>query len=298
MKHLEFTVSNIPNISEDIALCLGYFDGVHIGHKSMIEIAKNEGYKVAVLTFDNNPDFVIGKIDSNKLLSPLEKKEQLFARYGADYLLTIHFDLEFSKLSSIEFINKVLRPLSPKVILCGNDYRFAFKGSGTIDDLKQYFNVHVIPFITFDDKKISSTSIINLLKSNDVKTANKMLGYNYSIKGKVITGLRNGVKLGFPTANVINNDYVMPGIGVYACHTYVDGIKYKGMLNIGTHPTLDQLENNIYEVNIFDFDRDIYGKEIEIELIDFIRPEKKFNSVDDLISELKRNKIQCEELLK
>ena len=149
-----------------------------------------------------------------------------------------------------------------------------------------------------DNERVSSTRIINLLKEGNIITANKILSRNYKIQGKVVKGLQNGTKFNFPTANLlIQNNYILPKKGVYACYTYVDGKKYKSMVNVGTHPTIKELNNAIVETNIFDFNANIYGKIIEIEFVDFIRDEKEFSSIELLKEQLKKDKEISKQLL-
>ena len=291
MEIKEFVYPEVVEIKEDITLCLGYFDGIHLGHKAIIKKAKNEGYKVAVLTFDNSPAFILGKIPQYHHLTSIADKAEFLSELEVDYLLLMHFDIETAKLTKDEFINNVLKPLHPKKIFCGLDYRFGARGEGDPEYLSMYFPVDCLDFIKEDGIKISSRDIVHLIQNHDIKTANKLLGRPYRINGLVVEGRHNGHKIDFPTANLkLDYPYVFPDYGVYMGYAEVNYQKYKAIINVGVHPTVGELAIPIIEVHIIDFEGNIYGKDIFVEFIDYIRPEKKFESLEELKKQLEKDR--------
>ena len=291
MEIKEFVYPEVVEIKDDITLCLGYFDGIHLGHKAIIEKAKNEGYKVAVLTFDNSPAYVLGKIQQYHHLTSIADKAEFLSELEVDYLLLMHFDIETAKLTKDEFINNVLKPLHPKKIFCGLDYRFGARGEGNPEYLSMYFPVDCLDFIKEDGIKISSRDIVHLIQNHDIKAANKLLGRPYRINGLVVEGRHNGHKIDFPTANLkLDYPYIFPDYGVYMGYAEVNYQKYKAIINVGVHPTVGELAIPIIEVHIIDFEGNVYGKDIFVEFIDYIRPEKKFESLEELKKQLEKDR--------
>lgn len=291
MNKINISLENIPHFNKDINLVLGYFDGLHLGHKLLIKKAKEEGYKLAVLTFDNSPKNIINK-DRGVIISNDCQKEELFSDLGVDILLVLHFDIKLSLLDKNEFINKVIKIINPHKIFVGEDYSFGHLALGKPDDLKFSFNVEVIPLLTINNEKISTTNIMKFLNSGDIKKANNFLGRNYQIIAKVIHGFANGRKIGFKTANLeLVAPFLIPQIGVYMGYAEVNNKKYKAIINIGTHPTISELAKPLIEVNILDFDLDIYNQIIKVDFIDFIREEKKFTSLQELKEQLQKDTL-------
>ena len=298
MEILEFVYPNIPEIKGDITLCLGYFDGIHLGHQAIIQEAKNEGYKVGVLTFDNSPAFVLGKIPTYFHLTSTADKAEYLSDLEVDYLLLMHFDEETAKLTKDEFISNVLKPFHPKKVFCGTDYRFGARGEGNPEYLKMFFDVDALDLVKDDGVKISSRDIVGLIKKHQMKEAAKLLGRPYRINGLVVTGKHNGKSIDFPTANLkLDYPYVFPDYGVYIGYAEVNYEKYKAIINVGVHPTVGELAVPIIEVHIIDFDGNIYGKDIFVEFIDYIRPEKKFESLEDLKKQLEKDRRKAKNTL-
>lgn len=287
MKIIEFEFPNVPKIDEPINLCLGYFDGIHLGHKKIFESAKKEGHKVAVLTFDNSPAFVLEKIQTNIYLTSTFDKADLLRNLGVDYLLIMHFDLKVAELTKDEFIENVIKILNPNKIYCGEDYRFGLRASGTPEYLRYEFSVEVVPTVTNENIKISSRDIINFIKEGNVENANKLLGRKYSVNGLVIEGKHNGGFLGFPTANIdLEYPYVMPKNGVYSGYVRINEKSYKAAIFVGNHPTISPLLKPIIECYIIDFSGNLYGKEVYVEFNSFIREEIHFINTDNLIKQI------------
>ena len=290
MIRLDFTLDNIPYIEEGIALTLGYFDGLHIGHLSLINEAKNSRRKSALLSF--NMDGITLK--RNTLLTTLNDREDILEKLGVDYFLVLNFSKEVMQLSPQEFVEKILRKLNVKEVIIGHDYTFGYKKSGNKDYLIYYnhrfFDVCLVPDIIRNGKKISTTYLLEELSNGNISLVNEFLTRNYKVKGRVVKGLNNGKTISYPTANIeLSDPYALPKKGVYFTYTIVDGIRYKSMTNIGNHPTISPLSENIIETHIFDFSEDIYDKEIEIEFVEFLREEKKFSSLEELKEQLKKD---------
>lgn len=277
-------LNNVPKLNKKLCLCLGYFDGVHIAHQRLINEAKikSDDY-IGIITFSNN-------VKGKESLTSVDDRLNLFKALKVDYVFIFPFNKAFKNLSAENFKKKFLDKLKPTTLIAGNDFKFGKDRKGDISYLKKYYKVHVANFLKKNNKKISSNDIISFIKEGNIKKANEYLGRAYQIKGKVIHGLKNGSKLNFPTANIkILDSYVVPRFGVYKVITYINGIPRLGIANVGIHPTIDKLKTPLLEVNIQNFSSDIYGKEIYVEFVDFVRPEKKFNSEKELISQIKKD---------
>jgi len=282
-------------------LTLGTFDGVHLGHQSILEKLKkatnNGEYESVVLTFFPHPRMVLNQDMSIKLLNTIEEKTSLLANFGIDTLIIHPFDETFSKLTAEDFVKKILvEKLNIHKIIIGYDHRFGINRSANIDDLvnfgiKYSFEVEQISAKEIDDISISSTKIRKALLEGDVKTANNYLGYNYSFNGKVVEGKKNGRVINYPTANIqIDENYkLIPKNGVYIVSSKINEVVFYGMMNIGTNPTLGENEQTI-EIHFFNFNSDIYSKEINISVIEYIREEQKFESLIALKAQLDKDK--------
>ena len=236
------------------------------------------------------------------MLTSLSDREQISSSLNLSYYLVLKFDEVVKNMSPSEFIEKVLRPLNVKHIIIGKDYRFGSFAKGDVNYLlnyeKRFYEVHVVEDVYFSNERISTTRIINEISLGNVKLASKLLSRYYFVKGKVIKGLQNGKKFSFPTANLELSDfYVLPKNGVYMGYVTIDEKKYKAMINVGKHPTISKLEKNIVEAHILDFNENIYEKEVKVEFVDYLRDEKKFSTVEELIDQLKVDKDKCIKLL-
>ncbi|MCR4879963.1 MAG: bifunctional riboflavin kinase/FAD synthetase [Bacilli bacterium] len=291
MKIIEFDLNNVPKEYPNLALCLGFFDGVHLGHQSLINRALKTKKEVGVLTFSTPPAYVIGRKDTKRSLTSIDDKADILEAMGVSYLFVMPFDQEIMNVSRLDFINNVLKVMNPLEIFCGEDYRFGKDALGTPKFLSHYFKVTVVELKKFKDNKFSSKSIRKLIYEGDIKTANKVLGHPYRIGGFVASGNHKGQTLGFPTANIdLDFAYVIPSNGVYMGYTYLHEEKYKCLISVGTHPTLGELDAPIIEVYIMDFDGVIYGDLIFVEFIDRIRDMFKFNDPSELVEQIKKDK--------
>ena len=276
----------------------GTFDGVHIGHQKILntlkEIADNSGGETVLITYWPHPRLVLDpKNDQIKLLTLFEEKATLLEHYGLDHLVKIPFTKEFSNLSSTEFIQKVLvEGLGTQTLVIGYDHKFGRNREGSFQSLQrdgaEYgFDIREIPRQDIENAGVSSSRIRKTLAGGDIHISNQLLGWEYSIHGKVIHGNKLGRKLGFPTANleIESSLKLIPAGGSYAVKIIYADHEYRGMLNIGMRPTVDGTKQAI-EVHIFDFDTEIYDEVLEVKFIRLIRYEKKFENVEALSKQL------------
>lgn len=282
----------------------GTFDGVHVGHQKILRNLANDAlaanYKSVVATFWPHPRFVLAKEDNLKLLSTFEEKSALIANLGIDYLVKIPFTKEFSKLTSEQFIQNILvDKINTKRLVIGYDHKFGNNREGGFEYLKanegKYgFTVEEIGRQDIEEVGVSSTKIRKALQSGDIAIASEYLGRNYSITGLVIGGSRIGREIGFPTANIeIQEKYkLVPADGTYAVWVDIRGVRHMGMLNIGMRPTVMGEDRRI-EVNIFDFDTDIYNDELTIHFHSKLRLEQKFENLEQLKHQLAQDKIEA-----
>jgi len=289
------------NSSEKTIVTIGTFDGIHIGHqkilKNLIRTANNEGKKSVLLTFFPHPRMVLQKENKILLLNTIKEKSSLLEKMGLDYLIIHPFSREFSRLTALDFVRDILvNKLNTSRLIIGYDHHFGKNREGNIHQLKEYsllydFKVEEIPAQDIDDVSVSSTKIRTALKDGNLKTANNYLGYHYMLNGSVVSGKKLGGTIGFPTANLeIKEPYkLVPKTGVYIIKTYINTILYTGIMNIGFNPTVLGKHQTI-EAHLFDFNEDLYGKEITIEFIYFLREEHKFESVEELVVQLNIDK--------
>lgn len=283
--------------AKDSVLVLGYFDGLHRGHKALFdkakEIAKRDNLALTVLTFNESPRLALSRFTPDLLLSLTspEKRYEKFAEYGVDYLYLIDFTSTFSKLSAKNFLENYIKQLRAKTIVVGFDYKFGHDRKDAID-LAQQFNgeVVVVPEVQDNGEKISSTRIRQLIFDGNIKEVNRLLGYNFSTRGIVVHGDARGRTIGFLTANLAPIDNVfLPGDGVYVSDVIVNGKSYRAMTSVGKNITFGGTELRL-EANIFDFKDEIYGETVEIIWLDKIRDMVKFAGADELIEQLKSDK--------
>lgn len=297
---MEIIKLNGTKIEEQVVAAIGFFDGVHLAHKKlinkMIEIGNEKGLKKAVITFDVHPKSILFDLDYF-YLTPLDRKIEIMSEFEIDYLYIIEFTKEKASMKPEAFIDFYLNNID--TIVCGFDFKFGVRGSGNIETLEKYnkFNTVVVDEITFKGYKVGSTHIRDLINSGQVEKVTDILGDYYSIKGEVIHGAKQGRLIGYPTANIDTNDYLVPKKGVYATMTKVNGIWYRSMSSIGHNPTLNCRVDVSVESNIFDFNQDIYGEIIEIQFIKRLRSEIKFNSVKALIENIDQDKVNSINLL-
>ena len=286
MKIIDFDINNTPVNDKDLVLCLGFYDGLHLGHQKLINEALKEGYPVGVMTFDVAPAVLLGKKENYSLTSTFDKAD-ILEDMGVKYLYLMHFEKETLKVTKDEFIERVLKPLNPKKIFVGADYKFGVLGEGDANYLKNFFDVQVIPLQKIDDLKISSKKIRELVEAGKVDKAAELLGRPYRICGLVVEGDHNGQKIDFPTANLeLDYSYVFPKEGVYMGYGYFMNRKRKAMICVGTHPTIHQLMKPIIEVHIIDFNENLYGRELYVDFVSYLRGVKQYSSLEELREQL------------
>jgi riboflavin kinase/FMN adenylyltransferase len=278
-------------------LTLGTFDGVHIGHKKILERitqnTENGKYESLVLTFFPHPRMVLQEKSEIKLLNTITEKSKLLEATGIENLVIHPFNESFSRLTAEEFVHSILvDQFHIQKIIIGHDHRFGRNRTANIDDLIAFgheygFEVEQISAQEIQDVSVSSTKIRKALNEGNMSLANDYLGYNYFLSGEVVQGKQLGRTIGFPTANIeINDEYkLIPKAGVYVVKALIDQKEVSGMMNIGFNPTVNGQKQTI-EVNLFDFDADIYGKKIQVSLLQYLRDEQKFGSVDLLKEQL------------
>ena len=297
MKIIDFYINNTPANDKDLVLCLGFYDGLHLGHQHLIQKALDEGYPVGVMTFDLAPAFLLGKKENYSLTSTFDKADFL-EDMGVKFLYLMHFDKETLKVTKDEFIDRVLKPLNPRKIFVGEDYNFGVGGEGDAAYLRRFFDVEVVPLQKIDNTKISSKKIRQLVEAGEMEQASKLLGRPYRISGLVVEGHGNGRKINFPTANLeLNYTYVFPKEGVYMGYAYFLNRKRKAMICVGTHPTINQLLNPIIEVHIIDFNEVLYGREIYADFVSYIRPVIQFPTFEELREQLLKDEEKVKNTL-
>jgi riboflavin kinase/FMN adenylyltransferase len=282
---------------------VGFFDGVHAGHRFLIEelkaIAKKQNLPSVVFTFAEHPRKVLHSDFQPAILTTLQEKIIQLESTGIDLCVVLHFSPEMAKLTAQEFLKKILdNQYNVRTLLVGHDHRFGHKRSDGFPEYKQYgqdINMEVIQatrYVTEADDHISSSKVRLALQTGDIDHANRLLTYEYSIRGKVVNGFKVGRKIGFPTANIVpeNAEKLIPAMGVYAVRVNWNNQTYKGMLNIGQRPTLDNGTQISIEVHIIGFDKDIYNESLRMDFLQKIRDEQKFDNVDQLINQLHKDK--------
>ena len=308
MKYLSNSFDQI-NIDEKLCLTIGNFDGIHKGHreiiKNLIQQTKTFNLKSAILSFTPHPKIYFNKQKNFMFNSKLKKKE-ILKDLGLDYLIDLNFNDKFTQLSYNEFEDKILlEKLNSKRILIGKDFQYGNQRKGNIDTLKIFceknkIELEEIGLILNDhnSNKISSSAIRENLKSGKLELANKDLERNFSVAGKVIKGDQRGRTIGIPTANLEYplNTITIP-YGVYAVETLIEGNTYFGIVNFGIRPTFNK-DKPIVEAYLFDFDNDIYDKDIEILFHKQIRQEKKFNDIKELLNQINIDIAEAKKILK
>lgn len=298
------------NFRGDGIITIGTFDGVHFGHKRILtrlnELKTEKNHKTIVFTFNPHPRKVLFPEQTDlQMLTTREEKIELIRNLGTDLLIEFPFSLEFSQIEPLEFISEILvKKLHVKKLVIGYDHKFGKNREGNLQTFKEQaskynYSVEEIPAQEIDDINISSTKIRKALFEGQIKDASKYLGYFYSLQGKVVEGKKLGRTIGYPTANIklFDSEKLIPKTGVYFTQVKIEGEVHYGMMNIGFNPTTDTDKKLKLEVNIFNFDKDIYGKVIEVKLMDRIRDEEKFNSLEELKNKIKSDEIICKQLI-
>lgn len=281
-----FKISDITLLPklEPSSCVIGNFDGLHLGHQTLIKEGKRTGLKLTVITFE-------GLNKKMGYLTKVDQRSKLIEKMGVDYLIILNYPrvrLVFFQ----EFI-QMMKKLKIKEVTCGKDFRFGYKAEGDTFDLQKNFKLKLLDYYTYDSLKVSTSIIKELLVDGLLDTANKLLSYPYTIIGKVFNGNKIGRTLGYPTANIDYDNYILPKNGVYVVKVTLKEKEYLGMANIGINPTLNLQHKNRLEVHIIDFNEDIYDEIIEVSFLKYLREETKYNSKEELIESLKETVQLC-----
>jgi len=295
-------ISEVKDAKKSV-VTIGTFDGIHKGHQSIIDFVVNEAGKHSaesfVVTFEPHPRLIVSNNTDIKILTAFEEKAALFEKLNVQNLLVIEFNKDFSNTSYEDFVrNYLLNTLNAEHIVIGHDHHFGKGRGGNENSLLTLsnslnFRLTVIPAVSIEGVQVSSSNIRNLLTDGELFLSNKLLGRNYSLKGIVVEGVQRGRELGFPTANIepLSKHKLIPKAGVYAADCSIDGHIFNGVLNIGKRPTFENQDKIFIELHILDFNSDVYGKPVELGFIHRIRDEVKFNSMAELVDQIK-NDIQ------
>ena len=292
---------------KEMLLTIGVFDGVHLGHKHLIaqlkELARKQGYSSGVITFSQNPKEVLSPQTRLPSLTGIDRRIALLRDEGVDIVLPLPFTPQLADLSPKQFLSLLKEYLKMKGLVIGPDFALGKDRQGDIDALRRLgqemgFSVTVVPPMTIDGQVASSTVIRKALAEGDMKQAQRLLGRPFSLQGRVVAGDKRGMDLGFPTANLdVEPGQALPAGGIYACQAHIDGQTYSAMTNIGNRPTFGGGQQ-IIEVYLIDYNGDLYGHELAIDIIGRLRDEKKFDTPEQLKEQIAEDIIQGKDMLK
>jgi riboflavin kinase/FMN adenylyltransferase len=292
------SIDSYPKSKRNAVITIGTFDGVHIGHQKIIEqlnaLKSAESDVSMILTFFPHPRRVLDQSNDIKMLTTMEEKTRLLENFGLDHLIVEPFTPEFSRLTALEFVRDILvNRLSLKKLVIGYDHHFGRNREGNFEQLKEFgelygFEVIEIPAQTIESVSVSSTKVRKAIEAGELKTANSYLGYPYRLTGDIVKGQGLGRKLNFPTINLqVEEDYkLIPAKGVYAVKVRISEKEVLGMMNIGFRPTVGGNGRTI-EIHLLDFKGDLYGQRLQVDVLDRLRDEQKFESVEALTAQLK-----------
>ncbi|HZK55776.1 MAG TPA: bifunctional riboflavin kinase/FAD synthetase [Desulfosporosinus sp.] len=299
--------TSLPINKEPCVLALGNFDGVHLGHRRLLEHGLGHairlGVELSVLIFEPHPLKVLFPEREIKLLSTIEERLLYLETIGVQTVYFLPFTREMADTSPEQFVEKMLLPLGVVQVVVGFNYSFGAQGSGNTELLqelgKKYgFEVSVLQAQMLGEQVISSSSIRTALLHGDIILASSLLGRLPCLRGTVVHGEERGRQLGYPTANILpSKDYLVPKRGVYAVWAHLDGKRVSGMMNIGRKPTFHTVYANMAEIHFFDFTGDLYGREIKVNIVERLRDERKFEGVNELLMQLKKDSDQAESVL-
>ena len=300
--------TSLPTIKEPCVLALGNFDGVHLGHRRLLEHGLGQavrlGVGLGVLIFEPHPLKVLFPEREIKLLSTTAERLLYFETIGVQTVYHLPFTREMANTSPEQFVEKILLPLGVVHVVVGFNYSFGAQGKGNPELIQALgkmhgFGVSVLQAQTIGGRVISSSSIRKALLHGEVILASSLLGRPPCLRGTVVHGEARGRQLGYPTANIFpSEDYLIPKRGVYAVWAHLNGNHVSGMMNIGMKPTFHDLNATTVEVHFFDFNEDLYGSEITVHIVERLRDERKFNGVEDLLMQLEKDKLRAESFLR
>lgn len=307
--HLSYPLSQniIANQTQPQILAIGQFDGLHLGHQSVIleakQISNSTQLPLAVMTFYPHPKEVMKKGKYEGYLTPPALKEQILQDMGIDYLYIVDFDDAFSQVSPEAFVQGMLLPLQVHTAVVGFDFRYGYQGAGDASTLAQLsgnsLHVQTVSPFLINDEKVSSSGIRVALQEGNMGLVQQWLGRPYSVTGIVNHGEKRGRKIGYPTANLKPNEhFVLPARGVYAVKVKYNDMWLKGVMNVGVKPTFhDNIPETTLEIHLFDFAGDLYHEELLVHLVQFIRPEMKFDGVESLVAQIAQDSETAKAIL-
>jgi len=291
---------------KDMLLAIGVFDGVHLGHKYLIsqltQGARQLGLLSGVVTFRQHPQEVLSPQTKLPRLTNLAQKVALIEKEGVDVIITLSFARELAQLSARQFVSLLKKHLRMRGLIIGPDFALGHEREGNVDTLQALgqemdFNLTVIPPIMIDEEVVSSSAIRNALAEGDMKKVHNLAGYYFSLSGQVITGAGRGKELGFPTANLdLDQEQALPLDGIYATLTYIDGTAYQSVVNIGQRPTFGSNQRTV-EVYVLDYQGNLYGRELTVDIIERLRGEKQFDTVQQLKKQISKDIEQSRTIL-
>src|SRR5881409_2534087 len=301
------SISELSRLPGQLFLAIGVFDGVHLGHQAVISTsaqhARAANGTAVVVTFDPHPEKVLRPKTAPHLLTATPHKIALIRDLGMAHLLIITFDKQFAATEPEEFVHELVEHSKPLREICvGHEWSFGKNRRGNLELLNYFgarfdFGVVGIPPVKVNGEPVSSTTIRQAVEAGDLPKAARMLGREYTILGTVVSGDNRGKKIDFPTANLSAHNEQFPPNGVYFAEARLEGVAYTGVVNLGYRPTVSSSKTErILEIHLLDFDRDIYGKDLELRFIRYLRPEKKFENVDALVHQIERDVQQAREL--
>ncbi len=303
------SISELSRLSGPLFLAIGVFDGVHRGHQAVISTsadhARTANGTPVVVTFDPHPEKVLRPENAPHLLSATQHKIALIRNLGVGHLLVIIFNRPFAATEPEDFVQQLVNNSKPLREICvGHEWSFGKNRRGNLELLKKLgaklnFQVVGVAPVKANGEVVSSTAIRRAIEKGDFAKAAAMLGREYTILGTVTRGDNLGKKIGFPTANLSAHNEQFPPNGVYAAEAKVDGELHRGVINLGVRPTVSGGKSErVLEIHLFDFDRDIYGRDIEVRFLKFLRPEKKFENLDALVAQIRRDAEEARELFR
>jgi riboflavin kinase/FMN adenylyltransferase len=300
------SISELSSLPGPLFLAIGVFDGVHLGHKAVISTSAEHAHaadgKPVVVTFAPHPEKVLRPAAAPHLLTATRHKIALIRGLGVEHLLVIKFDERFAATEPEDFVRQLVEHSNPLREICvGHKWAFGRNRRGNLELLKKLgaqfnFNVVGIPPVSVKGELVSSTTIRRAVEAGDLEKAAEMLGREYTILGTVVRGDNLGKKIGFPTANLSAHSEQFPPNGVYIAEAKLDGVAYPGVVNLGYRPTVSSQKERVLEIHLLDFDRDIYGSDLELRFLGYLRPEKKFDSVEALTRQIEADVTQARKL--
>lgn len=297
MKIQYFDLQHPVTLDEDITACIGYFDGIHLGHQKLISrvltLAQQDGSVPSLITFEPDPWTVIRHMENIPHITPMDQRIAIGERLGIRNWIILRFEKEMQELSVEDFHERVLKALRIKTLVCGFDFHYGAFGRGDVHTLRnqEHFYVDVIEEVSSEHKKVSSSRIEELIKEGNVEKAALFMGRFYDMWGYVKKGSQMGRKYGFPTANLqVKDTYVIPRLGVYAGAVKVDGVWWGAILNVGHNPTYNYQEQTSIEAHLLEFHGDIYGKNVIFRFATYLRDEEKFENAQALVKQLEKDK--------